>query len=100
MRNEVKADIRARITLTNRDMVLSGYRPAHLIGDYLTTGVQSFIDTDSLKKGECTEGYITFVSPEAYPHSLKIGDTISFQEGSTITGYIEVIEIYNKLLQA
>lgn len=46
----LKPDIRANITLTREKPVGSGYRPAHLIGDYLTTGVHKYFNTDILKK--------------------------------------------------
>lgn len=92
-------DIRAYIKLTREKPVYSGYRPAHLIGDYLTTGVHEYFHTDILKNGETTEGTITFLSPEHYPHSLKVGMRLVFQEGAKVTGYIEILEIYNELLR-
>ncbi len=95
----LKPDIRANITLTRKKPVGSGYRPAHLIGDYLTTGVHKYFNTDILKSGETTEGTITFISPEYYPHSLKVGMRLTFQEGASITGYADIIEIYNDLLK-
>lgn len=94
-----KPDIKARITLTRKNPVYSGYRPAHLIGDYLTTGVHAYFDTDRLKHGETAEGTITFLSPEYYPHSLKVGMQLVFQEGAKVTGYAEILEIYNELLK-
>ena len=93
-------DIRAKITITDKDECFSGYRPAHLINNYLTTGVHTYIGTDSLKNGQSTEGYVTFISPEYYPHTLSVGDKISFQDGSKTVGYIEVLEIYSDLLNA
>ncbi len=96
----IKPDIRANITLKKDTPVYSGYRPAHLIGNYLTTGVHEYCNTDRLKNGETVEGTITFLSPEHYPHSLKAGMQLVFQEGSRITGYAEILEIYNELLKA
>ena len=93
-------DIRAQITITDKDVCLSGYRPAHLINNYLTTGLHTYIGTDRLKNGQSTEGYVTFISPEYYPHTISVGDRISFQEGSKTVGFIEVLEIYNELLNA
>ena len=58
----MKADIKALITITNKDCVYTGYRPAHQIDGYLTTGLHD------------------------YPHSLKFGDKTSFQEGATVVG--------------
>ncbi len=75
-----KPDVRANITLTRAKPMQSGYRPAHLIGDYLTTGVHKYISTDVLNQGESAEGFITFLTPEAYPHSLKVGMRITFGE--------------------
>lgn len=99
MREEMP-DVKARITLTGRDFVCSGYRPAHRIGDYLTTGVQEYRNVEMLKRGETAEGVIYFLSPEYYPHSLKCGMKIYFQEGAQITGYVEILEIYNEILRA
>ncbi len=96
----VNYDIKARITVTDKDKCLSGYRPAHLINNYLTTGIHTYIGTDCLRKGESAEGYIEFISPEYYPHTMNVGDIIIFQEGSKIVGYIEVLEILNDLLKA
>lgn len=42
---------------------------------------------------------ITFLSPEHYPHSLKVGMRLVFQDGSKIAGYAEILEIYNELLK-
>ncbi len=95
---ERKPDVRANITLTKAKPVCSGYRPAHLIGDYLTTGVHKYISTDVLNQGESAEGFITFLTPEAYPHSLEAGIRIIFQEGERIAGYADVLEVYNELL--
>ena len=95
----VKPDIRADITLTRKNPVYNGYRPAHLIGNYLTTGIHEYFNTEILKSGETTEGVITFLSPECYPHSLKVGMRLVFQEGKRVTGYADILEIYNELLK-
>ena len=97
MKNE--NDIKAKITVTDKDKCFSGYRPAHLINNYLTTGIHTYIGADCLRKGESKEGYIKFISPEYYPHTMKVGDKIFFQDGSKVVGYIEVLEIYNDLLK-
>lgn len=78
----------------------SGYRPAHLIGEYLTIGIYDYFNKDILKNGETTEGVITFLSPELYPHSLKVVMRLIFQEGKQITGYAVILEIYNELLKS
>lgn len=91
-------DVRAMITLTRENPVVSGYRPAHDIGGYLTTGVQQYINQNELKCGETVEGTITFITPECYPHTLEAGMRLTFQEGARITGYADILEVYNALL--
>lgn len=73
----------------------SGYCTAYLIGAYLTTGVHKYFNTDILKNGETTEGRISFI----YPHSLKVGMRLIFQEGAKMTGYADIMEIYNDILK-
>ena len=68
----MKADIRALITITNKVCVYTGYRPAHLIDGILTTGIHEYIDADFIHNGESKEGFITFVTPDAYPHTIKL----------------------------
>lgn len=94
----VEPDVKARITLTGRDFIGNGCRPIHRIGDYLTTGLHQYINCDILRKNESVEGTITFITSEAYPHSLKVGMRIEFQDGSQIIGYADVLEIYNDVL--
>ena len=96
----IEVDIKAKIVLTGKEVVKSGDRPAHLIGDYLTTGLHQYIGTDTLNKGEAVEGYITFISPECYSKTLAIGDILGFYEGSKLIGHIRIIEIYNELLKS
>ena len=84
---------------TSTKTIKSGYRSAHLIGDYYTTGLHQYIGTDTLNKGEAVEGYITFISPEYYPQTLGVGDILEFYEGSKLVGNIQIIEIYNELLK-
>lgn len=93
----LKADIRALIFVTGKDCVYTGYRPAHLLGGNLTTGVHEYIDSDHICNGDFKEGFFTFISPESYPHTIKVGDILSFQDGSNIVGYAEVLEIFNEL---
>ena len=96
----MKADIRALITITNKACVYTGYRPAHLIAGILTTGIHEYIDADCIHNGECKEGFIKFVTPEAYPHTIKTGDIISFQDGGEQVGYAEVLDVINDVLKA
>lgn len=98
---EIKPDIKAEITLNNnrKSPVTSGYRPAHLInGNYLTTGLHQYLDRDLLYPNQTAIGTIAFITPEAYPHSLEIGEEIQIQEGAKVVGVVKVIEIYNPLL--
>lgn len=79
---------------------MNGYRPHHLVTEnYLTTGVHHYYDTDSVPPDGTAKGTITFITPEAYPHSLWIGKRINIQEGDRIVGYATVLEIYNPVLQ-
>ena len=94
----IKSDIKAKIMLTGRELVMTGYRPTHLIGDYYTTGLHQYIGTDTVYRGEAVEGYITFISPEHYPKSIKVGDVLDFYEGSKLVGNIQIMEIYNEIL--
>lgn len=94
-----KHSIRARTTLAREKPVFSGYRPAHLIGDYLTTGVHEYFNKDVLKNGVTAEGTITILSPELYPHSLKVGMRLVFQEGAIVTGHDKILEIYNEIIK-
>ena len=73
-----------------------GYRPAHLLnGNYLTTGIHHYDDTDSVAPNGSATGTITFISPEYYRHSLSVGETIPVQEGKRIVGYATVLRILN-----
>ena len=84
---------------TRKNSAVNGYRPAHRITDtYLTTGVHHYFGTESVPAGGTAQGTITFLSPEAYPHSLWIGKKIAMQEGERIVGYATVLKIYNPVL--
>ena len=85
---------------TRKNPARDGYRPAHLIIDnYLTTGIHHYYDVDSVPPDGTAFGTITFISPEAYPHSLWIGKRINIQEGARVVGYATITSIYNSLLQ-
>lgn len=86
---------------TREHPAFDGYRPAHLVvEDYLTTGIHHYYKVDAVAPDGTAKGTITFLTPEAYPHSLWIGKRINIQEGARIVGYATVTEIYNPLLQA
>ncbi len=77
----------------------SGYRPMHLITDgYLTTGIHQYYGRDSVLPGESAMGTISFITPEAYPHSCWVGKKIPIQEGEKIVGYATVTKVYNSIL--
>jgi len=76
-----------------------GYRPAHLITEnYLTTGLHHYYDVSEVPVGGTAKGTITFITPEAYPHSLWVGKKIPFQEGARIIGYATILKVMNPLL--
>ena len=84
---------------TRKNPAVNGYRPAHRITDtYLTTGIHHYFGTESVPADGTAQGTITFLSPDAYPHSLWIGKKIAIQEGERIVGYATVLKIYNPVL--
>lgn len=95
-------DVKAVIHLNHarKYPAVSGYRPAHRIGkSYLTSGMHQYIGKDTLAPGESCVGTITFLTPEAYPHCLRVGQVIDIQEGERIIGTAAITEIYNKTLE-
>lgn len=88
--------IKAKITNISDKALLSGYRPAHDINGYMTTGVHKYTGCDKLGAGKSAIGYITFIMPELYLDSIKTGDIIDFYDGSKKTGFAFVIEVYNE----
>lgn len=85
---------------TRKNPAKDGYRPAHLVVDnYLTTGIHHYYGVDSVPSNGTAKGTITFISPEAYPHSLWIGKKINIQEGALIVGYATITNIYNPILR-
>ena len=92
-------DIKAIITCNRDTPFYNGYRPAHLIkDDYLTSGEHKYYDIDKIECNESKLGYITFITPEAYPNCLWKGKRILIQEGSKTVGEAIITEIYNELL--
>ena len=84
----------------SKSSIYSAYRPAFKVkDDYLTTGIIRLIDCDELLYGETAIAEIWFITPEVYPHSLTIGQTIQFQEGAIVHGVAIITEIYNKILE-
>ncbi len=80
--------------------VFSGYRGAHLIkDDCLTTGELDLIEVEMLRPGNMATAYVSYLSPEHYPHTLWIGKEMNVQEGSHVVGKAKILEIYNDLLK-
>ena len=97
-----RPDVKAIISLNHvrKTPAVSGYRPAHRIKeDYLTSGTHQYIGVDKLYPGQSCAGTISFLSPEAYPHCLSVGQILHIQEGERIVGTAEIIQIYTKLLE-
>ena len=84
---------------TRKNPAADGYRPMHLVtGDYLTTGVHHYYDTQTVSPNSTAKGTITFLSPEAYPNCLWIGKKINIQEGERIVGYATILKVLNPIL--
>lgn len=85
---------------TKNKLISDGYRPAHLIkSDYLTTGVHHYYNKSTLQPNESDTGTITFITPEAYPNSLREGQKINIQEGSKVVGHATILKIFNPILK-
>jgi elongation factor Tu len=81
--------------------VVSGYRPSHLVReDYLTTGIHDYLDADSVPPGGTATAAITFITPDVYPGTLRIGKIVSVQEGGHVVGYATITKIFNEVLRA
>jgi elongation factor Tu len=99
-----EADIEAEVTLLpleegGRPATRSGYRPNHrVLPDYLTSGVHEYLDGDVLFPGGTARARITFITPEAYPHCLQVGQVLDVQEGGRLVGHAKVTRILNRLL--
>lgn len=101
--NESKVDILAKVTFlkdVRKTSAITGYRPHHQVNDdYLTTGMHVYYENNVVFPGDCVNAYITFITPEHYPKCLFKGKIVDFGEGEKVVGYIEVVEIYNSVLQ-
>lgn len=81
-----------------------GYRPIHKLkksgGDYLTTGIHRYFCKGKILSNDTVEGTITFITPEAYPNCLSVGDRIEIYDGpKRAIGTATVLEIMNKELE-
>jgi translation elongation factor EF-Tu-like GTPase len=99
-------DVEAEITLLSTAMggrrlaASSGYRPQHKVrDDYLTTGSHDYLGRAQVYPGETVKGTISFITPEAYPNCLWVGQIIEIQEGSRIVGQAKITKIMNLLLE-
>ena len=99
---KISADVEViiRNKRPSRRNIYSGYRPAFRVKeDYLTTGIIRLIGTDELSYDNEAKAEIWFLTPEFYPHCLKVGQVIPFQEGKIIHGFATIIRIKNKILE-
>ena len=87
-------NVKAIITNITDRTIISGYRPAHNINGYLTTGIHKYIDKDEIGIAESSIGYIAFITPELYINNISEGDIVDFYEGSKKVGYAKIIEVY------
>ena len=96
------ADIKAivRNNRPSKNNIYSGYRPAFKVkNNYFTTGIIKFIDCDELSFENEAVAEVWFITPEAYPNCLEIGQIIPFQEGKFVCGNITITKINNKILE-
>lgn len=94
----MNADIEVVFYFNDNRKLFDSYRPSHLIDGYnLTTGVHHYYKTDDLNSE--VKGTIEFISPEYYPNCLRVGSIIDMYEGSKKIGYVEVLKIFNPILE-
>ena len=97
----MKYDVKAQVINLRKsgNYFSSKYRPAfQILDDYATSGEIELVDRDKVEVGEWAEAYISFLTPEAYPHSVWVGREIEFKEGLTVTGKAIISEVYNEIL--
>jgi elongation factor Tu len=84
-----------------RDMtVTSAYRPHFRVADdYLTSTAHFFVDVETLSSGETCDSLVAFISPEAYPKSLRVGQVLDVCEASRVVGKAKIVEVYNDILK-
>ena len=81
--------------------VSSGYRPHYQVkADYLTSVSHFFINSESVLPGQSAQAFVKFITPEAYPGSLREGHKIEVSEGSIVIGRALIKCIYNETLRA
>ena len=98
MENRADIEVLFEFIGFRKGRVFEGYRPSHLVKEgYLTTGIHSYYN---LNQEPCDNlrGNITFITPEAYPHTMWVGKRITMYEGGRIVGYAVVTKIFNSIL--
>lgn len=94
------AEVTFRFNGTRRTPVADGYRPAHRIReDYLTTGVHHYFGVTEVAPDGQARGTITFITPEAYPHTLWEGRVLDICEGERVVGTATVEKVFNPILR-
>lgn len=94
-------DALVEVTFSQRELpVRNGYRPHYKVKkDYLTTTLHWFIENGEAKPNIATLAFVKFITPEAYPYCLEVGQQIEVGEGCNSVGFALVKEIYNQELQ-
>ncbi len=93
----MRADIEVIFHFNNNRKLYEGFRPSHLIdGVNLTTGVHHYYYD---KVNNEIRGTIEFIAPEYYPKCLKVGSKIEMYEGAERIGFVEVLNIFNQILE-
>lgn len=86
---------------TRRTPAADGYRPLHPVMDgCLTTGAHHYEGVHEVPPDGTAKGTITFISPESYPHCLRVGQVLPVQEGRRVVGRATILAILNPLLDA
>lgn len=92
----VPPDVEAEIVFTDDRTHSNGFRPTHkLENGYLTTGMHQYYKNVG---SQHRMGTITFITPEAYPHSMQIGSVLPLYDGNKQIGYATITKIFNYIL--
>jgi elongation factor Tu len=94
-------DALAEVCFIKRTMTAkNGYRPHYKVnGNYLTTTHHWFIENGTALPNIPTLAFIKFITPEAYPNCLSVGDVLEVGEGQIVIGYSTIKELYNDELR-
>lgn len=100
-------DVEANVYFVNpsdggRDApAVSGYRPHHrLRTDLLTTGEHHYLQPADVPPGGTARTLITFISPDAYPHSITPGQVLEVYEGNRLVAHAHIVRVLNSDLEA